>query len=172
MISSAIAIFLLNARHIFYGISLIDTYKGFGKKTASRLFAPLGAALGGGALAFGLTPVTASILAESMKKGVEFDLELAYEAARKNATERTMLPWRDGEADELTRCYHEHGFFPGLEEDEEETCDQVHDFENRQSVAVTIELDANGAISSIAIGDDKFAETPGLGGKALDLKMA
>lgn len=32
ILSSAIAIFLLNARHIFYGISLIDTYKGTGKK--------------------------------------------------------------------------------------------------------------------------------------------
>jgi len=82
---------------------------------------------------------TVSLFAEALKKGVEFDLALAYEAARKNATERTMLPWRDGEADELTRCYHEKGFFPGLEEDEEETCDRVHDFENRQSVAVTIE---------------------------------
>jgi len=82
---------------------------------------------------------TVSILAESAVKGVDFDLALAYEAVRKNAMERTMLPWRDGEADELTRCYHEHGFFPGLEEDEEETCERVHEFENRQSVAVTIE---------------------------------
>lgn len=82
---------------------------------------------------------TVSILAESLIKGVDFDLELAYEAAYKNATERTMLPWKDGEADELTKCYHENGFFPGLEEDEEEYCDRVHDFENRQSVAVTIE---------------------------------
>ena len=82
---------------------------------------------------------TVSILAESLVKGVDFDLELAYEAAYKNATERTMLPWKDGEAEELTRCYHENGYFPGLEEDEEETCDRVHEFENRQSVAVTIE---------------------------------
>ena len=82
---------------------------------------------------------TVSILAESAKKGVDFDLELAYEAAYKNATERTMLPWKDGIADELTKCYHENGYFPGLEEDEEEYCDRVHEFENRQSVAVTIE---------------------------------
>lgn len=82
---------------------------------------------------------TVSILAESMKKGVEFDYALAYEAARKNATCRTMLPWRDGEAEELTRCYYEKGFFPALEEDEAETCPTVHPFENRQAVAVTIE---------------------------------
>lgn len=82
---------------------------------------------------------TVSILAESAVKGVDFDLSLAYEAAYKNATERTMLPWRDGEAEELTRCYYEKGFFPALEEDEAETCDKVHPFENRQAVAVTIE---------------------------------
>ena len=38
LLSSAIAIFLLNARHIFYGISLIDTYKGFGKKKPYMIF--------------------------------------------------------------------------------------------------------------------------------------
>jgi len=39
LLSSAIAIFLLNARHIFYGISLIDTYKGSGKKKPYLIFA-------------------------------------------------------------------------------------------------------------------------------------
>ena len=38
LISSAIAIFLLNARHIFYGISLIDAYKGTGKKKPYLIF--------------------------------------------------------------------------------------------------------------------------------------
>ena len=38
LLSSAIAIFLLNARHIFYGISLIDTYKGAGKKKPYLIF--------------------------------------------------------------------------------------------------------------------------------------
>ena len=82
---------------------------------------------------------TVSILAGAMAKGVEFDRELAYEAAYKNATQRTMLPWRDGEADDLTKVYYEKGFFPALDENEEETYPLVHDFENRQSVAVTIE---------------------------------
>ena len=82
---------------------------------------------------------TVSILAGAMAKGVEFDRELAYEAAYKNATQRTMLPWRDGEVDDLTKVYYEKGFFPALDENEEETYPLVHDFENRQSVAVTIE---------------------------------
>lgn len=82
---------------------------------------------------------TVSLFAEALAKGVPFDLDTAYEAAYKNATERTMLPWTDGEADELTRHYYEHGYLPALEEEEEETCGRVHGFENRQAVAVTIE---------------------------------
>ena len=38
ILSSAIAMFLVNARHIFYGISLLDTYKGAGKKKAYMIF--------------------------------------------------------------------------------------------------------------------------------------
>ena len=38
LISAAIATFLVNARHIFYGISLIDAYKGFGKKKPYMIF--------------------------------------------------------------------------------------------------------------------------------------
>lgn len=38
ILSSAVAIFLLNARHIFYGISLIDTYKGTGRKKPYLIF--------------------------------------------------------------------------------------------------------------------------------------
>lgn len=36
--SAAIAIFLVNARHIFYGISLIDAYKGAGLKKLYMIF--------------------------------------------------------------------------------------------------------------------------------------
>ena len=39
LVSAAIATFLVNARHIFYGISLIDTYKGSGKKKLYMIFA-------------------------------------------------------------------------------------------------------------------------------------
>jgi len=38
LISAAIATFLINARHIFYGISLIDTYKGAGRKKTYMIF--------------------------------------------------------------------------------------------------------------------------------------
>lgn len=39
LIGTAIAILLLNARHLFYGISLIDTYKDAGKKKPYLIFA-------------------------------------------------------------------------------------------------------------------------------------
>ena len=39
IISAAIATFLVNARHIFYGISLIEPYKGAGKKKPYLIFA-------------------------------------------------------------------------------------------------------------------------------------
>ena len=39
LVSAAIATFLLNARHIFYGISLIEDYRGAGKKKPYMIFA-------------------------------------------------------------------------------------------------------------------------------------
>ena len=41
-------------------------YKRFGKTTARRLYAPLGVALGGGALVFGMTPIAAGSLSAGM----------------------------------------------------------------------------------------------------------
>lgn len=104
---------------------------------------------------------TVALLADSLAKGVEFDVELAYEAAYKNAMNRTMLPWKDGQADELTKCYYEKGFFPALEEDEEEFFDGVHEFEDRQAVAVTMEYAYDDwCIAQIAkhLGKQKDAE--------------
>lgn len=39
LLSAAIATLLVNARHLFYGISLIDTYRGTGKKKSYLIFA-------------------------------------------------------------------------------------------------------------------------------------
>ncbi len=39
ILSAAIATFLINARHIFYGISMIEPYKGAGKKKPYMIFA-------------------------------------------------------------------------------------------------------------------------------------
>lgn len=39
LVTAAVATLLVNARHLFYGISLLDTYKGMGPKKAYMIFA-------------------------------------------------------------------------------------------------------------------------------------
>ena len=56
---------------IFSALLLIFNYKKLGNATARRLYIPLGTALGGAALAFGLTPAVSGILTEAMAKYVE-----------------------------------------------------------------------------------------------------
>jgi predicted alpha-1,2-mannosidase len=68
----------------------------------------------------------------------DFDIEEAYSAIRKNATEATMLPWSRGPLTNLDRVYFEKGFFPALDWGQGETVPQVTP-ERRQAVSVTIE---------------------------------
>jgi predicted alpha-1,2-mannosidase len=68
----------------------------------------------------------------------DFDVEEAYAAIRKNATESTLLPWSRGRLTSLDRVYFEKGFFPALDWGQSETVPQVTP-ERRQAVSVTIE---------------------------------
>jgi predicted alpha-1,2-mannosidase len=66
---------------------------------------------------------------DAYRKGLRnFDLDKAYEASKLAITEKT----------ELDRFYKEHGYIPALREGEEETIPEVHSFERRQPVAVTL----------------------------------
>jgi predicted alpha-1,2-mannosidase len=67
-----------------------------------------------------------------------FDVEEAYAAIRKNATEATLLPWSREPLTSLDRVYFEKGFFPALDWEQSETVPQVTP-ERRQAVSVTIE---------------------------------
>jgi len=81
----------------------------------------------------------ASFIADAYAKGYrDFDVNLAYAAMRKNATEATMLPWRRGPLTSLDKVYFEKGFFPALAKGETETVPEVTG-ERRQSVSVTLE---------------------------------
>ncbi len=82
---------------------------------------------------------TAPLFLDSAVRGMDFDLKTAYEGVKHNAMCRTMLPWSNAEITELDRCYFEKGFFPALERDRKEYVPEVHHFENRQCVAVTLE---------------------------------
>ncbi|MCP3928028.1 MAG: glycoside hydrolase family 92 protein [Bacteroidetes bacterium] len=76
---------------------------------------------------------------DAYRKGLKnFDLEKAYEAAKGAITEKTLAPWSGKPAGELDRFYKEHGYIPALYEGEEETIPEVHPFERRQPVAVTL----------------------------------
>lgn len=76
---------------------------------------------------------------DAYRKGLRgFELEKAYEACKKGITEKTLAPWSGKPAGELDRFYREHGFIPALNENEKETIPEVHSFEKRQPVAVTL----------------------------------
>jgi predicted alpha-1,2-mannosidase len=77
--------------------------------------------------------------ADAWFKGVRnFDLPIAYEGIRKRSLDTTLLPWRLGPKTPLDDFYAEHGYMPALRPGEKETFPQVHPFEKRQPVPVTL----------------------------------
>ncbi len=52
--------------------------------------------------------------------------------------EKTLAPWSGKPAGRLDEFYKEHGYIPALAENEKETTPEVHPFEKRQAVAVTL----------------------------------
>ena len=57
-----------------------------------------------------------SVIVDAYMKGLRgFDVEKAYAGMRKNATEATMIPWKDaGYITELEQCYFDKGYYPAL----------------------------------------------------------
>ena len=76
--------------------------------------------------------------ADAIAKGLKVDIQAAYEAGRKGLTEKTLAPWCGNPAGWLDEFYWENGFVPALREGEEETDPNVHRFEKRQPVAVSL----------------------------------
>ena len=76
---------------------------------------------------------------DAYRKGLkDFNLEKAYEACRRGIMEKTLAPWSGNPAGELDSFYKERGYIPALNENEKETIPEVHPFEKRQPVAVTL----------------------------------
>lgn len=79
------------------------------------------------------------MILDGYRKGIRnFDIKTAYEGMRKNSMEATMLPWRNGPACNLDTFYRQKGYYPALYPGERESVKEVHPFEKRQSVAVTL----------------------------------
>jgi predicted alpha-1,2-mannosidase len=77
--------------------------------------------------------------ADAWFKGVRnFDLPVAYEGIRKRSLNTTLLPWSLGSKTSLDDFYAEHGYMPALRPGEKETIAEVHPFEKRQPVPVTL----------------------------------
>jgi predicted alpha-1,2-mannosidase len=82
----------------------------------------------------------AALIADTYRKGYrDFDVEKAYAGMKKNALQATMLPWRRGPLTSLDRFYQEQGFYPALARGEKETVAEVHPFERRQAVSLTLD---------------------------------
>lgn len=83
---------------------------------------------------------SSALFIDAYRKGIAgFDMEKAYEGIKKNLTEGTFIPWRQGYSKVgLDDFYHEHGFFPALRPGEPETEPLVDGFEKRQPVAVSL----------------------------------
>ncbi|MCU4162902.1 GH92 family glycosyl hydrolase [Carboxylicivirga caseinilyticus] len=80
----------------------------------------------------------ATVLDAYTKGLTDFDLEKAYLACKSAITEKTLAPWSGMPAGELDLFYKQNGYFPALNEGEQETVPEVHGFESRQPVAVTL----------------------------------
>jgi predicted alpha-1,2-mannosidase len=81
-----------------------------------------------------------SLFIDGYRKGLkDYDVKKAYEGIKKNMTQATFIPWRQGTPKlEIDDFYHEHGYFPALHPGEKETIAMMDDFEKRQAVAVTL----------------------------------
>lgn len=80
-----------------------------------------------------------AMVLDAYNKGVRgFDLNKAYIACKAAITEKTLAPWSAKSAGILDQFYKDHGYFPSLAPGEKETVPEVHGWEKRQPVAVTL----------------------------------
>jgi predicted alpha-1,2-mannosidase len=80
-----------------------------------------------------------AMIIDAYKKGLRsFNLEEAYQYCKAGITEKTLAPWSGKKAGALDLFYKENGYIPALKPGEKETIPEVHGWEKRQPVAVTL----------------------------------
>lgn len=81
---------------------------------------------------------TVATFADAIVKGLDVDIPKAFEASKKALTEKTLAPWCGNKAGWIDEFFWTNGYIPALKEGEKENDRNVHDFEKRQPVAVTL----------------------------------
>jgi len=68
----------------------------------------------------------------------DFDLKAIYEICKKGITEKSLCPWVGTPRGSVSDFYWSHGYIPAISDSIQETDPEVHHFEKRQPVAVTL----------------------------------
>ena len=76
--------------------------------------------------------------ADAIAKGLDVDVQKAFEASCRALKEKTLAPWSGKPASEVDRFFWANGYFPALRPGEAESDPVVNSFEKRQPVAVTL----------------------------------
>ncbi|WP_375448394.1 GH92 family glycosyl hydrolase [uncultured Fibrella sp.] len=80
-----------------------------------------------------------AVLLDAYAKGLRgFDLDAAYQAAKRALTQKSLLPWTKAPLTPLDTFYQDKGYFPALKAHEKETVAGVDSWEKRQPVPVTL----------------------------------
>lgn len=81
---------------------------------------------------------TVATFADALVKGLSIDTLKVYQISRNALVEKTLAPWCGNPAGQIDSFFWENGYLPALAEGEAETDPNVHSFEKRQPVAVTL----------------------------------
>ena len=81
---------------------------------------------------------TVATFADAIVKGLDVDKQRAFEICRKALLEKTLAPWCGNPAGWIDQFFWHNGYIPALRPGEPETDPNVHSFEKRQPVAVTL----------------------------------
>ncbi len=79
-------------------------------------------------------------ISDAYRRGLrDFDVPAAYANMKAEFMESTKIPWARGPVTELDRFYLVNGFFPALPPGQKEWVPEVHSFEKRQCVTITLQ---------------------------------
>ena len=81
---------------------------------------------------------TVSTFADAIVKGLDTDINKAFDYCRRALEEKTLAPWSGEKAGWIDEFYRKNGYIPALNPGEEENDPNVNKFEKRQPIAVTL----------------------------------